>query len=106
MPCDLHVVMCRGGRHSLRSCAVSIPSAPIVLDFSVHFFYDQLLAHLSAEEGWKCASENKQVYSFPPMNMVVLQILSFSACEKLKKKKKGEGRSHPPTLTSVSTVKS
>lgn len=98
MPCDLHVVMCRGGRHSLRSCAVSIPSAPIVLDFSLHFFYDQLLAHLSAEEGWKCASENKQVYSFPHMNMVVLQILSFSACEKLKKKWGKEEAILPPSL--------
>lgn len=94
MPCDLCAVMCREGRHSLRGCAVSIQSAPIALDFSLCFLYDQLLAHLSAEERCKCASENNQVYSYPHMHVVVLQILSFSACEKLKKKK-SEGRKKP-----------
>lgn len=100
MPCDLCAVMCREGRHSLRGCAVSIQSAPIALDFSLCFLYDQLLAHLSAEERCKCALENNQVYSYLHMHVVVLQILSFAACEKLKKKKEWgkEEAILPPSL--------
>lgn len=60
----------------------------IVLNLSLHFLYDQLLAHLLAEDRCQCASENNQVYSYSHMHVVVLQTISFSACEKLKKKKK------------------
>lgn len=102
MPCDLCVVTCRD-REGIPWGALLSPYSQLPFFQTSHSIFCLINSLLVCQprKNVSVHSENNQVYSYAHMHIVVLQIISFYACEKLKKKAWGKEEAIlPPSLQS------